>query len=136
MVAAHELGPLEMQVLGMLHPHDPRPVSAVRDRLHAAGSELAYTTVMTVLVRLQKKGLVRRLRDGNRYLYAAATQAPKVSRGILARVGKALFQKDGARPILALLEADDLSHDELRSLRAVIDAKLDAADGTKKKGSR
>ena len=35
MVAAHELGPLEMQVLGMLHPHDPRPVSAVRERLQA-----------------------------------------------------------------------------------------------------
>ena len=32
---------------------------------------IAYTTVMTTVVRLHTKGLLRRVRDGKRYLYSA-----------------------------------------------------------------
>lgn len=112
-----------MKVLGLLGK-SPLPVGALRDQLRASGSELAYTTVMTVLVRLHAKGLVERTPDGNRYLYAAARKAPRVSEGILARVGRSLFDGDRTRPILALLDDDELSEDELRGLRKAIDAKL------------
>lgn len=37
--------------------------------------DIAYTTVMTTVARLHSKGLLRRERDGKRYLYS-----PKVSR--------------------------------------------------------
>ena len=49
----------------------PDPQS-VRDVHHALSQdrELAYTTVMTVLDRLAKKGVVRRERDGRAYRYA------------------------------------------------------------------
>lgn len=50
---------------------EERPQS-VRE-VHAAITQerdLAYTTVMTVLDRLAKKGLVSRARDGRAYLYA------------------------------------------------------------------
>lgn len=33
--------------------------------------DIAYTTVMTTLARLHTKGLLRRIRDGKRYLYSA-----------------------------------------------------------------
>ena len=48
-----------------------RSVREVHARLGRDG-ELAYTTVMTVLDRLAKKGLVVRERDGRAYRYAAA----------------------------------------------------------------
>lgn len=41
----------------------------VLDALQRQGSELAYTTVMTVLVRLWQKERVRRQRDGRSYTY-------------------------------------------------------------------
>lgn len=121
-----ELGPLEMKVLGLLRPEEPLPVAAVRDALAKDGDDLAYTTVMTVLVRLHAKGLVVRVREGNRYLYAPAARASSVSKGILARVGQALFREQGARPILALLDEEPLSRKELLALRAAIDEKLGA----------
>jgi predicted transcriptional regulator len=123
MGATHALGPLEMKVLGLLGA-EPVPVSTIRDRLAGSGIELAYTTVMTVLVRLHGKGLVHRTREGNRYLYSTTQRASRVSEGIVARASKALFERDRARPILALLDDGDLSRDELRELRRAIDAKL------------
>ena len=116
-----ELGPLEMRVLGLLDGADPQSVADLRARL---GSKLAYTTVMTVLSRLHEKGLVVRVKDGNRYLYSPAARAPKVKDGILGRVRRALFPGEEARPLAALLEEEELSQSELRALRDVIDRRL------------
>jgi BlaI family transcriptional regulator, penicillinase repressor len=121
--STHELGPLEMQVLGLLGA-EPVAVSAVRGKLAGAGADLAYTTVMTVLGRLYSKGLVERTRDGNRYLYAATQRAGRVSEGIMARASRALFDRDRARPILALLDDAELSDGDLKALRRAIDARL------------
>jgi predicted transcriptional regulator len=124
MVDPHALGPLEMRVLGLLDRTEAKSVSEVRERLAATGAELAYTTVMTVLARLHAKGLAERRKDGHRYLYVASGRSKRVSAGILARVKRSLFQTDRTRPILALLEDDDLSDKELRALRNVIDERL------------
>jgi predicted transcriptional regulator len=124
MVDAHALGPLEMRVLGLLDRTEPRSVSEVRERLAASGADLAYTTVMTVLVRLHGKGLAERRKEGHRYLYVASSRSKRVSAGILTRVKRSLFRTDRTRPILALLEDEDLSDKELRALRNVIDERL------------
>jgi predicted transcriptional regulator len=63
------LGELERGVMEQLWASPD--AQSVRD-VHLAltrDRELAYTTVMTVLDRLAKKGLVRRERDGRAYLY-------------------------------------------------------------------
>jgi predicted transcriptional regulator len=69
-------GQLERAVLQVLWD-SPAPVSA-RDVLTAltqrdtSQRELAVTTVLTVLDRLRRKGLVRRERDGRAHLYQAS----------------------------------------------------------------
>ena len=118
------LGPLEVRVLGLLRSDEPAAVGVIRARLEAEGEPLAYTTVMTVLTRLHEKGLVRRRREGNRFLYAPSAGSPRVLRGLLSRVRRALGSAGAAQPLLALLETEDLSAEELRALRAAIDRKL------------
>jgi predicted transcriptional regulator len=120
-----DVGPLEMRVLGLLDGREPQSVADLRARL---GGEHAYTTVMTVLTRLHKKGLVAREKDGARFLYSPASKAPKLKGGILARVRRALFPDGDARPLLALLEEEQLSQDDLRALREVIDRRLETAE--------
>ena len=112
-----------MQVLGLLHPRDPRSVGEVREQLEARGNVVAYTTVMTVLTRLHAKGVVAREKDGNRYLYRAAGGAARVKAGVLARLSRALFDSDRLRPIAELVE-HDLSADELAALKKLVDARL------------
>ncbi len=120
-----------MRVMGLLGA-EPQTVAALQAKLGAGGDELAYTTVMTVLGRLHKKGLAARRKDGNRFLYTAARRAPGVIEGMLTRVRDALFQGDKTRPILALLDDEELSDDELKALRRAIDARLKS--GATKRG--
>lgn len=61
------MGALEAEVLGHLWVMGkPASPGDVRD---AMGGELAYSTLMTILVRLWKKGLVDRERRGRAYAY-------------------------------------------------------------------
>lgn len=120
------LGPLEMRVLGLLDGATPLSVQQIQAELEKGGSALAYTTVMTVLVRLYDKGLLVREKEGRRFLYSAAKRSGAAKRGLLARIQGTLFAKDRAQPILNLLDDDSLSTAELRALRKKIDEKLKA----------
>ena len=62
------LGALQARVLRALAKRGP---STVRDVVGALGGRLAYTTVMTVLGRLHKKGLVSREVSGKGYRYTS-----------------------------------------------------------------
>ena len=60
------LGPLELKVMEVLWTHGESNVHDVVERL---GRPLAYTTVMTTLDRLFKKGLLVRSKCERAYLY-------------------------------------------------------------------
>jgi predicted transcriptional regulator len=63
------LGELETEV--MEHAWAGKEVS-VRDVFQQMQGRLAYTTIMTTLDRLYKKGLLRRRKEGNAYFYSTA----------------------------------------------------------------
>jgi predicted transcriptional regulator len=70
-------GTLEQEVVAALAASvDPMTPAQVRDQL---GSDLAYTTVMTVLARLSDKGLVTRERVGRAYAYTAVRDEAEVT---------------------------------------------------------
>lgn len=124
MTSAHELGPLEMEVLGLVEQSGPHSVSSIRVALAKRGHSLAYTTVMTVLARLHEKGALTRRKDGKRFLYAAARGSGALKTSILKRIKAALFQGRGIAPVTALLDAERLSSSELHELRRWVDLKL------------
>lgn len=65
-----ELGPLERSIMDFIWD-EAREVT-VRDVLTAPfATTLAYTTVMTILDRLWKKGFLSRRRSGRAYLYSS-----------------------------------------------------------------
>ncbi len=70
------MGDLERAVMEQLWStrelgHRARPCT----RRSAAERDVAYTTVMTVMDRLAKKGLVKQRREGRAYLYQAGRLA-------------------------------------------------------------
>ena len=72
------LGTLEAQVMEVMWEADDLNVEDVRGRLAERHKQAAYTTIMTTLDRLFKKGFLSRRRVGKAYRYSA-----KVSRGDL-----------------------------------------------------
>lgn len=61
-------GDLERAAMEVLWEHGPCTARQVAERL--AGRGLAYTTWLTVLGRLERKGLLRRERSGRAHTYA------------------------------------------------------------------
>jgi predicted transcriptional regulator len=61
------LGELERQILEHLWQHGE---ASVREVYEAFGKQAAYTTLMTTLDRLYKKGLLHRRKEGKAFLYS------------------------------------------------------------------
>ena len=97
----HALGPLEERVAEILW-RKSRDLS-VREVHDALGQDLAYTTVMTTLDRLFKKGLLARERDGRAYRYAARTTREAFTASLLRRLLEPLLRRGPVRPMLATL---------------------------------
>jgi len=97
-----QLGPLEQRVLDCLwRQRTPVTVRQVRSAL---GSELAYTTVMTTLDRLFKKGLLERQSDGRAYRYTARATREAFGASQLRAVLARFFRlRSASRPLLASL---------------------------------
>jgi predicted transcriptional regulator len=124
MTSAHELGPLEMEVLGIVEKSGPQGVGSIQAELKRRGSALAYTTVMTVLSRLFEKGALTRIKEGKRFVYSSAHGSGAIKAGMLKRIKAALFQGRGASPVTALLDAEELSKADLQELRRWVNARL------------
>jgi len=94
---AGRLGPLEAEVLSVLWGSGgPMTVRAVAQELNSGrDAPLAYTTVMTVMSRLARKGILVRSRSGRGYAYlpVAADTAEIAVRGVLAEFGDAALAR-------------------------------------------
>jgi predicted transcriptional regulator len=94
--ARRQLGPLEQRMLDGLWV---KGSATVRELIEYCCRELAYTTVMTTLDRLFKKGLLTRSEEGRAFRYA-----PRFSREELHReaASQALLQLLDASPASSL----------------------------------
>ncbi|WP_281270564.1 BlaI/MecI/CopY family transcriptional regulator [Quadrisphaera granulorum] len=77
-------GALERDVMARLWDStEPLTVRQVHEQLRTDGDDLAYTTVMTVLDRLAKKGVVRQERDGRAYHYSPVQTREELTAGLM-----------------------------------------------------
>lgn len=120
-----DVGPLELEVLGLLNTGGEQSVGDVQVALKVRGHELAYTTVMTVLTRLHAKEMLQRRKEGRSFLYRTVKRRDSSAFGIFEKVKNSLFQNERLKPILSLLDSEDnLSRDELEELKRAVEARL------------
>jgi len=109
--SARGRGELEREVLAAVAAA-PAPVSA-NDVLRDLDGELAYTTVMTTLARLESKGVLTRQLDGRAYRYALAGDPAEVDASLAAhRMRKVLESRPDRAGVLARFVADLSDEDE------------------------
>lgn len=96
------LGTLERDVMDIMWTGERLVVRDVQDRL---GRPIAYTTVMTTLDRLFKKGFVTRAREGRAFRYAAARTREQAQAALAAGVLSGVLAGDrkAVEPILSNL---------------------------------
>lgn len=96
---------------------------SVREVHLAFEARIAYTTLMTTLDRLHKKGLLDRRKDGRAFLYVARVSRADFKRGIREDIVEGLLGQDaeGVEPVLSCIvekvsERDRALLDELERL--------------------
>ena len=108
------LGPLERRVMTRLWEAGPQTVGEVQKALNdAAARQLAYTTVMTILVRLHDKGLVARTKEGRHYRYAASVDESSLKAEVGRRELSRLIDRYGAASVAGF--AAELGEGDLAS---------------------
>jgi len=117
-----DLGELQRTVLETVWDLREANVHQVRERL-ARKKKLAYTTVLSAMQKLEKAGWLDHRAEGKTYIYFATASREQAGagsvRGFLSRV----FEGDAVAMFQHLIRESDLSDEELRELRRMIDEK-------------
>lgn len=126
------LGPLESQVLKLLWE---RGSGTVRELVDTGEVSVAYTTVMTTLDRLHKKGLLDRVAEGRAYRYSPSQTQNEFNGAAVQRAIRNLLGAGNSShaPLSFLVDAVS-EHDRalLDELQRIIEAKrreLDREEG-------
>lgn len=110
------LGPLESLIMRILWQEGDAPVPIVLARLNEGRERpLAYTTVMTVLVRLTDKALVTRQLAGRGYVYAPALTEPELVDAASARAVDDLVRRFGTPALVHFAEQLDRLDPRMRA---------------------
>ncbi len=115
-----DLTPRELDVIAVLWRRESASVADVRAALD---DDLAYTTVLTVLQGLERKGHVTHQREGRRYLYRAVTSSRDAGAPLLDRLLDSLYRRSPVRLVAHLVER--VSEEELKEIRGLIDERLE-----------
>jgi predicted transcriptional regulator len=111
--SAPALGPLEAAVLEAVWRLGGE--RSVRDVLAALPGDPAYTTVMTTMERLGRKGLLRRRKEGRAFVYAAAISRDELAQRRASTVLGGLLSegRHAPEPILSCLVDTVGEHDRV-----------------------
>jgi len=101
-----------------------RGESGVADLVNAMPDDapLAYTSVLTTVRILEKKGYVKHRQEGRAFLYMACVAEEEASRSEVRHMLHRFFGNSRERLLLALLDEQDTTPEELKRLKEAIAA--------------
>jgi predicted transcriptional regulator len=111
----------ELDVMNVLWAATSATVAEVRERL---ADDLAYTTVLTILRTLEKKGYVGHTGEGRAYRYRPLVRRAAAGRTALRRLVKKVFDGSPELLLTQLVSDTTLTDQELRRLRRVLEERL------------
>jgi predicted transcriptional regulator len=115
---AFRLGELQLKILKVLWSAGPLAVAEIHTQLGA--DQFAYTTIATMLRKMEGRGLVRHREQQRRFIYEAAVTEDAVSRNTTDDLVQRLFDGNLMAAVSHLLETRDVSPEELDRLERLI----------------
>lgn len=116
----YELGEAELGILRTLWDLGPATVRKVLDHLHSRGRRVAYTTVQTLLTRLEQKRFVTSNKSGLAFVYRARVSRDRVTRSRLKTLVTQLYDGAAGPLVLQLVRNEGLKPEEIEELRTLI----------------
>src|SRR5262245_45682370 len=121
MEASHQLGDLQLAIMRVLWNHGESTVAEVHEALEDERG-LALTTIATMLMKMEKKGVVHHRADGRRFIYGPLVSEDQVRRTMVAGLTAQLFGGDVTALVSHLLAEHEIDPQELAELRERIAA--------------
>ena len=120
-MAEPKLSALELRIMGEFWSRGPCAIREVHEAI-VKRDRPAYTTVQTMIYRLEAKGAVRRTKKiGNAHVFEATTSRASVQTRLLKEL-LGLFGGD-AGPVMAhLVEMGKISHEDIEDAQKLLDA--------------
>ncbi len=115
-----DLGELQRRVMEIVWELGEATVRDVRKRLKRR-KQPAYTTVLSVMQKLEKLGFLRHRAEGRTYVYLATQSLEQAGTSSLRQFMDRAFQGDPLLLFQRLIEDENLSKKELAELRKMID---------------
>ncbi len=116
------VGNLQLQILRVLWDGGPATVTEVQQRL-PEGDTLAYTTIATMLRKMEARRLVEHEVEGRRFIYRAGVPEEEVTRSMAGDLLDRLFEGSLADMVSHLLSTREVSRDELSRIESLIAAR-------------
>ena len=114
-----QLGRLETMIMSVVWENGSATVQDVKDVLDSKRS-LAYTTILTMMRKLEKKGyLCHALRD-RAYVYSATITQEQVRHSMLGDLMERLFEDSPALLMTHLFEAKRIPQKEMQQIQDII----------------
>ena len=114
----HRLGDLQLRIMRVLWKRGPVCVADVQAALD--GEPLAYTTVATMLRKMEDRGLVQHREVGRKFLYEPTISSEEVTRSMADDLVDRLFEGSMAATVTHLLRTGEVSAEELARLERLI----------------
>lgn len=124
----HDLGTAEFDVLKALWEVGPATVREVLTCLHDRGRKVAYTTVQTLLTRLEQKRYVISDKSDLAHVFRARVTRDRVTRTRLKNLMSQLYDGAAGPLVLQLVRTERLTPDEVSELQKLIE-RLDTERG-------
>jgi predicted transcriptional regulator len=115
----YRLGDLQLKIMKVLWEQRAAGVAEVHQAL-GEDAGLAYTTVATMLRKMEARGLVQHGTEGRRFIYRAAVRPEAVTRSMAGDVLERLFEGSLADLLSHLLATREVSREELLELERLI----------------
>jgi predicted transcriptional regulator len=122
---SHQLAELQYAIMRVLWKEGEASVARVQEAL-GPDRERALTTIATMLLKMEKKGVVAHRTVGRQFLYRARVSEADVRRSMVGDFTRRLFRGDAAALVSHLLEEEEIDPAELARLKALIAEKTSA----------
>jgi predicted transcriptional regulator len=133
--APDSLTPLELQIMQVLWREGPGNVQHVQKNL-PAGTDLAYTTVQTMLNVLQRKGRVRRTLNGRAFDYRPVVSEEKILGQAVRDLVERMFRGSSEELVMSLIKSREIDLERLAELSRQTGRQMDRrVVGEAKEGS-
>ena len=113
------LGRLEMQIMNVVWNRHKATVHEVKDQL-SRGKKPAYSTILTMMRKLEAKGYLKHDVDDRTYVYESVISRSTARQGIVGDVLDRVFEGSPSLLLSSLVEQDRISDEELAQIQKLV----------------